>query len=73
VQTCQGGCQVRGSGLNDRCAVQSCPNGDGDYCGGDGVPGCPHTLYHCVSGELTNPKVCPNGCQVVPNQNDYCL
>jgi hypothetical protein len=73
VQVCQGGCQVMASGFNDRCAVQSCPSAAGYYCGGDGVPGCPNTLYYCSGGNLTNPKVCPNGCQVAPaGRNDYC-
>lgn len=73
VQACQGGCQVMQNRVNDRCAVQSCPNGPGYYCGGDGVPGCSHTLYYCSGGTLTSPQVCPNGCQVVPGQNDHCI
>jgi hypothetical protein len=74
---CQGGCQVRGpingKPINDRCVVQSCPSTNGPYCGGDGVPGCPNTLYQCVNGDLTNPTVCANGCQVAPpGVDDYC-
>jgi hypothetical protein len=47
--------------------------GDGYYCGGDGVPGDPNTLYQCAGGATVSSQPCGNGCQKNPgNQDDAC-
>jgi hypothetical protein len=73
-QTCASGCQVMPPGVNDHCAgAGSCPNGDGLYCGGNGVSGNVNTLYNCSAGNLTPVQACAQGCQVMPaGTNDQC-
>ncbi|MHB8418494.1 MAG: hypothetical protein ACYDCL_10490 [Myxococcales bacterium] len=41
-----------------------CPNGQGSYCGGHGIPGASNELYQCdASGVLAaNAQICPKGC-----------
>ena len=54
---------------------QACPNGNGPYCGGDGIGGDPSTLYFCTAGMLRamSPAPCPHGCHVVHAAlDDYC-
>jgi hypothetical protein len=47
--------------------------GDGQYCGGDNVPGAVNTLYQCTGGNLTVASVCANGCALEPGTiNDRC-
>jgi hypothetical protein len=79
VQSCLQGCARMPPGFNDTCAGDAgpgtrCPNGDGLYCGGDGVPGEPNTLYSCAGGALSIAEVCAGGCAVMPaGVNDQCL
>jgi hypothetical protein len=54
-------------------SAASCVNGNGLYCGGDGVVGNPSTLYQCTGGALTVSAVCSLGCQHEPaGVNDQC-
>jgi hypothetical protein len=55
AQVCSLGCQYMPPGYNDRCVP--CPYGNGLYCGGDGVPGDPSTLYNCSYGTLSTAGV----------------
>lgn len=51
----------------------SCPSGDGNYCGGNGVAGDTNTLYRCSGGSLAPIQVCAYGCvRKPPHQNDEC-
>ncbi len=46
---------------------------DGFYCGDDGVPGDPNTLYQCSGGSLAGSTVCANGCATEPGDiDDQC-
>jgi hypothetical protein len=46
---------------------------DGFYCGNDGVPGDPNTLYQCTGGNLAGQTACANNCQSNPgDQDDSC-
>jgi len=79
AQSCAHGCQTMPAGIDDQCGPapspppSSCPNGDGLYCGGDGVGGVQGTLYQCTAGKLTASQACANGCQTMPaGTNDQC-
>jgi hypothetical protein len=51
----------------------ACPNGDGLYCGENGVSGDPNTLYLCIGGMLSPAQICTTTCQRFPaGQNDSC-
>ena len=72
AQACGAGCTREPAGIPDRCA-DSCPDGDGLYCGGNGVSGDTNTLYQCSAGRLTPVQVCSAGCQREPsNVPDKC-
>jgi hypothetical protein len=74
-QVCANGCAVEPAGQSDQCnpPPSQCPDGNGLYCGGDGVQGNANTLYQCSGGVLTVSQVCANGCQVnPPGQSDQC-
>jgi hypothetical protein len=50
-----------------------CPNGDGLYCGSDGIGGDSHTLYRCAGGNLSVVQMCSGSCQQMPaGQDDRC-
>jgi hypothetical protein len=67
VQACSNGCQREPAGVADRCfAPSTCPDGNGLYCGGNGVTGDPNTLYQCTNGNLTVAQACSNGCTREP-------
>lgn len=52
--------------------AQSCPYGDGLYCGGNGVTGNARNLYRCTGGSVTLAEVCIE-CERMPiGQNDRC-
>jgi hypothetical protein len=76
AQVCgRGGCRL-GPSAYDRCASQtSCPGGNGPVCGGNGVAGCPNTLYDCTgAGDLSNAIICKKGCMRYPPAiNDVCI
>ena len=67
-QVCAGGCESMPANMPDRCrpTTSTCPNGDGLYCGGDGISGNPNTLYECRGGSLTAVETCSAGCQKMP-------
>lgn len=58
---------IRYNALGTTCVV------GGAYCGGDKLNGDPSTLYRC-DGTNTPAVIeqCPNGCSVVPGQDDAC-
>jgi len=73
LQACANGCQRMPAGVNDQCAAGKCVNGDGLYCGGDGVTGDPGTLYRCTAGDVSLLEVCGHGCQRMPaGVDDQC-
>ena len=52
----------------------SCPYGDGDYCGGNGIEGNVDTLYACSGGALTVKTQCAAGCYPkAVGENDECV
>ncbi|MBI4512396.1 MAG: C40 family peptidase [Deltaproteobacteria bacterium] len=54
--------------------TSTCTYGDGLYCGANGVPGDPNTLYSCIRGRVTVEEVCAGGCQAMPpGVNDVCV
>jgi hypothetical protein len=74
VKSCALGCQPMPVGQNDRCMPgSSCPYGNGNYCGGNGIGGDASTLYMCSGGTLSKIKTCSNGCKQMPTgYNDVC-
>jgi glucose/arabinose dehydrogenase len=53
---------------------QPCPQGNGEYCGGNGIRGASNTLYHCESGVVTVVKACEGRCRAAPpGQIDKCV
>jgi hypothetical protein len=71
--------EICGNGLDDDCVGgdEACPSvcasGNGLYCGTNGVPGDPSTLYVCVDGRVDFRAVCVEGCQFNdPGFNDAC-
>jgi hypothetical protein len=62
----------------------NCVNGNGLYCGGDGVTGNRNTLFRCTNGTVTEVGLCatvcefepagvPDQCAACPNGNGlYC-
>jgi len=58
-QACNGG-----GGCLNTCS-ETCPHGDGDYCGGP-VGLDPSVLYTCSGGTFAVKESCPGGCQVAP-------
>jgi hypothetical protein len=77
VETCTGTCIQHGDG-SDACP---CPNGNGTFCGGHGIPGDATKLYACQDGVITLDKECggtcdvgsPDACSACPNGNGaYC-
>jgi len=69
---CPGDCLVR-PGKDDVCSGVggACRDG-GSYCGGDKLDGDPRTLYVCMAGVGTAPKLCADGCVVRANDDDVC-
>jgi surface antigen len=67
-----------GSGANGAssasAATGACPQGDGLYCGGNGVSGDGSTLYRCTTGAgLSVVQACSAGCEPMPDgQDDRC-
>jgi hypothetical protein len=75
AEACANGCEVMPPGVNDRCKPPppACQYGDGLYCGGNGTPGDPNTLYRCTSGKSSVVRVCASGCQkMAANVDDRC-
>ncbi len=77
---CAGGCTTKAAGIDDQCAMSSCPSsGAGLYCAGNGLPGCPNSLYRCAidaqgNVEVTLAQRCVNGCKANgAGVNDACL
>lgn len=71
---CVNGCTINPAD-DDTCAAgpETCVEG-GFYCGGNELAGDPRTLYTCTGGVGTAPRVCPNGCVIMPPGNDdACL
>lgn len=73
VMMCADGCTTAAPGENDYCgAGESCPSGDGLYCGGS-VGLDADVLYACSGGMFTESQTCVDGCEVAPpGENDYC-
>jgi hypothetical protein len=78
-QDCANGCAPQTGTTDDLCVPTPPPpvpcagQDDGLYCGLDGVPGDPNTLYQCANDALVGSQVCTNGCQINSgNQNDSC-
>jgi hypothetical protein len=68
--TCSGDCALMPDGTNDRC---SCAQGDGLYCGGNGVNGDVNTLFRCTGGVVSVEQKCDNTCVPQPDGlNDIC-
>jgi hypothetical protein len=69
---CGHGCVVR-PGKDDVCGGGGgvCQDG-GMYCGGDKLDGDPGTLYVCMAGAGTAPRLCTAGCVVRPGDDDVC-
>jgi hypothetical protein len=67
---CTHGCTINPAD-DDACAPgpETCVDG-GFYCGGNELAGDPRTLYTCMSGAGTAPRVCANGCVVMPAGSD---
>jgi hypothetical protein len=75
VQVCASGCDKVGTGGHDQCLVPgpTCPNGDGNYCSGDGHAGQANTLYQCAAGAFSVLRQCAYGCQPFPpGGSDRC-
>jgi GH25 family lysozyme M1 (1,4-beta-N-acetylmuramidase) len=74
IETCALGCEPMPDGQNDQCAAGStCPQGNGQYCGGHDVGGSPGTLYQCTNGTLSKAQSCSAGCASMPaGVNDKC-
>jgi hypothetical protein len=69
---CSAGCAVR-PGKDDVCSASGGPCRDGgSYCGGDKLDGDPRTLYVCLAGAGTAPKLCADGCLIRNNDDDAC-
>ncbi len=52
---------------------QPCAPEGGLWCGGNGVPGDPNTLYVCSGGQLKVAEYCYTGCYYAPaGYQDYC-
>ncbi len=60
IETCSGACIVHGDG-SDSCP---CPDGNGTFCGGHGIPGDAAKLYQCQDGVVTLDKECGGSCNV---------
>jgi hypothetical protein len=61
------------AGVDDRCANESCPGAAGYYCAGDGVAGCPNSLYYCSGGIVKFSQRCPTRCVFAgTGVDDYC-
>jgi hypothetical protein len=80
-QPCANGCQVNSGSQDDACNPGPSappPSGpdpcsgynDGFYCGNDGPPGDPNTLYQCAGGVTVGSQPCPNGCISEPGPTD---
>jgi hypothetical protein len=69
---CVASCLSR-PGKDDVCAGdgQTCRD-QGKYCGGDKLDGDPQSLYVCMAGVGTSPKLCADGCVVHANDDDTC-
>ena len=63
TQVCWGGCLPNPRGA---VCVPACPSGDGLYCGNNGIPGDPATLYTCAQGAIAASKKCPKKCVNMP-------
>jgi len=62
-QACLGGCLPNPRGAT---CVPGCPSGDGLYCGNNGIPGDPGTLYSCSQGAVVGSTKCPKKCVYMP-------
>jgi hypothetical protein len=52
----------------------SCPLGNGLYCGDNGIPGDPSTLYRCTDGAIVVEQACAAGCFAKPSgEADVCV
>jgi hypothetical protein len=51
---------------------QPCPQGNGDYCGGNGIRGAPNTLYLCEDGNVSVVRACATCLPAGPGQIDKC-
>jgi hypothetical protein len=59
--------------LPDDVRHQACPQGDGLYCGGNGIKGNASTLFACKGGVVSVAEVCGAPCKRMPDgQNDVC-
>ncbi len=71
VQFCSHACVTETAGTNDHC--DTCPSGDGLYCGNDGLGLDANTLYSCSGGFTTVAQACGQPCQsAVAGQPDSC-
>ena len=72
---CSNGCLQNPPGVNDTCrtASQTCPSGNGLYCGNSSLGQNPNYLYQCTNGNYSVKTACPYSCQVnPPGTNDVC-
>ena len=52
----------------------TCPLGNGLYCGANGIPGDPATLYRCTDGAIAVEQACAAGCYARPSgEPDACV
>jgi Divergent InlB B-repeat domain len=73
-QQCSNGCQQNAPGTNDSCkSAQTCPDGNGLYCGSSSLGQNTNYLYQCTNGNYTVSQQCSNGCQQnAPGTDDSC-
>jgi hypothetical protein len=69
---CSGGCQANPPGTPDACKAATCPNGDGLYCGNDGLGLSATTLYQCQAGAISAVESCSHACVSAAGSGDHC-
>lgn len=72
--SCSAGCLQMPAGQNDSCvdSTQTCTQGNGLYCGGNGITGNTNTLYRCENGNVSVHQVCGTCTRKPAGQNDTC-
>lgn len=70
-QVCGITCKAAPAGQLDECAP--CPDGNGEYCGGHGIPGDAHKIYECTNGALSVLSPCSTCLWEPSGTPDQCL